>query len=98
MPVTFENSAPVTEATTFTIAAANTSQQVFPDFKRNYLLVQNNSDTDMWMEIGSTPTVGFGIKLAANGGSYCAECNFIPAGAVNIVCSAAGKVFYAIQH
>ena len=97
MPVSFENSAPVAEATSFTIAAGNTAQQVFPNFKRSYLLVQNNSDTDMWLEVGSTPVVGSSLKLVANGGGYVAESNFIPQGAVNIICEVSGKTFYAIQ-
>lgn len=97
MPVRFENSAPVTPATTLTITAANTSQQVFPSVTRNYLLVQNTSDTDMWMGIGVTPTVGTGIRLAAGGGGYVAESEFIPSGEVRIICSVAGKTFHALQ-
>jgi hypothetical protein len=97
MPIFSENSAPVTPATTLTITAANTSQQVFANQKRSYLLVQNNSDTDMWLGIGVVPTVGTGIRLLANGGGYVAEDGFIPSGAVNIICSVAGKTFYALQ-
>lgn len=97
MPIFNENSAPVLPASTLTIAAANTSQQVFANQKRSYLLVQNNSDTDMWLGIGVTPSVGTGIRLLANGGGYVAENEFIPSGAVNIICSAAGKSFYALQ-
>ena len=97
MPVFSENSAPVTPATTLTITAANTSQQVFANQKRSYLLVQNNSDTDMWLGIGAVPTIGTGIRLPANGGGYVAEDGFIPSGQVNIICSAAGKSFYALQ-
>jgi hypothetical protein len=98
MPVFGENSAPVTEASTLTITAANTSQQVFGNSKRSYLLVQNNSDTDMYIEIGGgAPSVGVGIRLLPNGGGFVAEHGFIPSGAVNIICSSAGKAFYAIQ-
>lgn len=97
MPIYGENSAPVTEATTLTITAANTSQQVFPNTKRSYLEIQNNSDTDMWLKIGGTPSVGVGFKLAANGGSYSVESGFIPQGEVNLICSIAGKAFYAVQ-
>lgn len=97
MPIYGENSAPVSEASTLTITAANTSQQVFANTKRSYLFVQNNSDTDMFMEIGGTPSNGVGIRLLANGGAFVAENEFIPSGAVNIICSAAGKAFYALQ-
>jgi hypothetical protein len=97
MPIFSENSAPVTPATTLTITTANTSQQVFGNQKRSYLLVQNNSDTDMWLGIGSTPSVNNGIRLLAGGGGYVAEDEFVPSGAVNILCSVSGKAFYALQ-
>jgi len=97
MPIFSENSAPVTPATTLTITSANTSQQVFENQKRSYLLVQNTSDTDMWLTIGTTPSVGTGIRLLAGGGGYVAEEGYIPSGVVNIICSAAGKSFYALQ-
>jgi hypothetical protein len=97
MGVRFESSAPVTTAPSVTITTANLPQQLFGDVKRNYLLVQNNSDTDMWLGIGATPSVGSGIKLAAGGGAYVAEDDFIPSGPVSIICASAGKAFYAIQ-
>jgi hypothetical protein len=97
MPIFAENSAPVTAASTMTITAGNTAQQIFTDSKRSYLLVQNNSDTDMWLGIGTTPSVGSGIRLLAGGGGYVAEDGFIPSGAVEIICSSTGKAFYAIQ-
>lgn len=97
MAIYDENSAPVALAASLTIAAANTAQQIFIDQKRSYLLVQNNSDTDMWLGIGVTPSVGTGIRLFANGGGFVAENEFIPSGAVRIICSAAGKAFYALE-
>jgi hypothetical protein len=97
MPIFAENSAPVTPASTLTITTAATSQQVFANTKRSYLLVQNTSDTDMWLGVGVTPSVGTGIRLLAGGGGYVAEEGFIPSGVVNIICSAGGKTFYALQ-
>jgi hypothetical protein len=97
MPIFSENSGPVTAASPLTITTANAVQQIFPNTKRSYLLVQNNSDTDMYLAIGSNPTATTGIRLTANGGGYVAESEFIPSGAVNILCSVAGKSFYAIQ-
>ena len=97
MPIYAENSAPVTEAAVQIITTLFLAQTVFGDTKRSYLLVQNNSDTDMWMRFGAVPAVGIGIRLPANGGGYVAEDDFIPSGAVNIICSASGKRFYAIQ-
>lgn len=97
MPIFAENSAPVTPATIQTITTANSSQQVFANTKRSYLLVQNTSDTDMWLGIGLTPSVGTGIRLLAGGGGYVAENEFIPSGEVRIICSVAGKTFHALQ-
>ena len=97
MPIFAENCAPVTEASPLTITAANVAQPVFSNSKRSYLLVQNNSDTDMFMKIGGTPAAGVGIRLLANGVAFVAENGFIPSGAVTISCSVAGKSFYAIQ-
>jgi len=97
MAIYDENSAPVAVASTLSITSANTAQQIFTDQKRSYLLVQNNSDTDMWLGIGVIPSVGTGIRLFANGGGYVAESDFIPSGAVRIICSAAGKAFYALE-
>jgi hypothetical protein len=97
MPIFSENSGPVTAASPLTITTANAVQQVFPNTKRSYLLVQNTSDTDMWLAIGTTPSVGTGIRLLAGGGGYVAEEGFIPSGAVNIICLVAGKSFYALQ-
>lgn len=90
-------SGPVSVATTLQIQTAAESQVVFAATPRTYLLVQNNSDTDMWLGIGVVPTVGNGILLPAFGGGYVAEDAFVPSGSVNIVCSANGKAFYALQ-
>jgi hypothetical protein len=97
MPVYFENSGPVFQASTQTITTGGTAQQVFSAASRNYLLVQNLSDTDMWLGLGFNPSVGNGIKLVANGGGFVAEGGFIPAGSVNILCATAGKAFSAIR-
>jgi hypothetical protein len=90
-------SGPVTVATNLTITAASTPQQVFAETTRSYLLIQNNSDTEMRLAFGTNPTLTSGILLPANGGGYVAEDAFVPSGAVNIICSVAGKTFYALQ-
>jgi len=97
MPIFSENSAPVTPASLLIINVGGVSQSVFPNQKRSYLLVQNNSDTDMWLGIGTTPSVNNGIRLLPNGGGYVAEDGFIPSGEVRIFCTAGGKQFYALQ-
>lgn len=64
--------------------------------RRTYLIVQNISDTTMWLNLGGTATAGSGsFLLAANGGSYAAEGSAIPSGAVSILCATTGKEFTA---
>lgn len=92
-----ENSEALLNAGVSSITTANTSQSVFADVKRNYILIQNTSDTDMYMGIGFVPTVGGGILLKASGGGFSAEGEFVPKGAVNIICASAGKAFVALQ-
>ena len=84
-------------ASVSTITTGGTSQGVFASVARNYILVQNISDTDMYLGIGFTPTVGGGILLKASGGGFTAEGDFVPAGAVNIICATTGKSFVALQ-
>jgi len=90
-------SGPTTVASTLIITAPITPQQVFAASTRKYLLIQNNSDTDMRIAFGTNPTVTQGILLPANGGGFVAEDGFVPDQQVNIICSANGKAFYAIQ-
>ena len=92
-----ENSESLLNAGVLSITTANASQSVFADVKRNYLLIQNVSDADMYLGIGFIPTVGGGILLKASGGGFSAEGEFVPKGAVNIVCAGAGKAFVALQ-
>jgi hypothetical protein len=71
-----------------TIAAVNGA--------RTYLLVQNVSDTAMWVNLGATATAGAGsILLSANGGSFVAEASAIPLGHVSILCATTGKAYTA---
>ena len=92
-----ENSAPLVNAGVSTITAGGTSQSVFASVTRNYILIQNLSDTDMYLGIGFTPSVGGGILLKSGGGGYTAEGEFVPAGSVNIICATTGKSFVALQ-
>ena len=82
-----------------TIAVANTSQEVFNSFSgRSYLLIQNISDTDMYINFGSPANIGAGsIKLVPNGNYELstALAGFINTQAINIICSVAGKEFTA---
>lgn len=81
-----------------TITLANVSQQVLANDTSNmrrYILFQNLSDTDMWINFGSPATVGaFGsIWVAPAGGSISFEAGFCPVDALSVICSAANKYF-----
>ena len=69
-----------------TIAAANTD--------RRYLLIQNHSDTDCWINIGVTAVAGQpSIKLFANGGVY--EPLVVPQALISLFGAVTGKAFTA---
>lgn len=82
-----------------TIVTANATQEVFGvSNQRKYLLIQNVSDTDMFINLTSAATLGAGsIKIIPNG-NY--ELNpsagaYITNESVNVICSVAGKEFTA---
>ena len=79
------------------ITLGGTAQTIAPvNTRRTYILVQNISDTAMWLNLGATATAGAGsLLLTANGGSYAAEGSAIPSGAVSILCATTGKEFTA---
>lgn len=78
-------------------AVAATSEEVFAaNAGRVYLLVQNVSDTNMWVDFGAAAVVGQpSVLLAANGGSIVFDGSFVPTSTVNVVCSASGKAYVA---
>lgn len=81
-----------------TLTAAGTSQQVFAqNTGRQYLLLQNVSTGDLWVNFG-TPAVESqpSIKLVA-GASMEFYAGFVPSGAVHIRGAAAGQAFVAKQ-
>jgi hypothetical protein len=92
---------PVTaSSSSVTPATANTSQVVFPaNANRKFLLVQNLSDSVMYLGIGinPNPAVPEGIYLAPNGGGFVAESSVVPNSEIRIACSGVSKRFHAIQ-
>ena len=87
--VTNLSSTITTGGTSQLVAASNTS--------RKYFLIQNISDTDMYLGVGYTPTTTTGILLAKNGGGITFESGFIPTSAINVLCATTGKAFVALQ-
>lgn len=80
-----------------TITAGGTSQVVFAaNASRRYLLIQNNSDQDMWVNFGIAAVVSQpSVKVAANGGFF--EPLVVPASSVTIIGATTGKAFTAKQ-
>jgi len=79
-----------------TITTGGTSQQVAAsNSSRKYFVIQNISDTAMYLGVGYTPTTTTGLLLSANGGGMIFETSFIPTQAINVLCATTGKAFVA---
>lgn len=80
-----------------TITTGGTSQQVFAaNASRRYLLIQNVSDTDAWVNFGTAAVANQpSLLLRANGGSIVFEGSFVPTGTVNIRGATTGKAYTA---
>jgi hypothetical protein len=79
-----------------TITTGGTSQQVAAsNTSRKYFVIQNISDTAMYLGAGYTPTTTTGLLLSANGGGIVFETSFIPTQAINVLCATTGKAFVA---
>ena len=73
-----------TASTSYNIVNANAS--------RRYALVQNISDTGMWLNIGAAATTTNSIFLASNSGIVW-ESGFLPTATLSILCTTSGKRF-----
>lgn len=82
-----------------TITAGGTAQDVFDENKgRQYLLIQNVSDEDLWINFGidavaSQPS----IKIVANGSAEWSEAGtgVVPTALMSIIGATTGKAFTA---
>lgn len=82
------------------ITTPDTSQAVIPaNANRRYLLFQNVSDTDMWINFGNPAVQSFGsVLLRTPGGSYAAEGDHVPKEVITVICAAAGRGFTAKEN
>lgn len=79
-----------------TITTASSSQQILiANTNRKYLLFQNLSDTDMYINFNAAATLGNAgsIWVAAYGGSIEYENLTCPSDTLNVICSASGKAY-----
>lgn len=75
------------------ITTASTSYDVVgTNASRRYALVQNISDTGMWLNIGAAATTTNSIFLASNSGIVW-ESGFLPTATLSILCTTSGKRF-----
>lgn len=80
-----------------TITTGGTAQQAMAaNTSRKYLLIQNISDTNMWINFTTTAVQDSpSILLLANGGSLAQEAGFVSTEAVSIICATTGKKWTA---
>jgi hypothetical protein len=80
-----------------TSSSANTSAQALAsNSSRQYLLIQNLSDTDMYFNFGAAATTDH-LFVAKSGGGIVFESGFVPTDAVNVICSSASKKYYILS-
>lgn len=80
-----------------TIGQASVAQQVMAaNLTRKYLIVQNVSDTDMYIDFNTDAVAGSpSLLLAADGGSFVMEGSAIVTDSITIICSGANKGYSA---
>ena len=76
------------------ITAGGTAQNVYnkPDAPKYYLLFQNISDTDMWIDFGVAAEADKGILVAA-GLAWEPPAGIMFGGAMSVLCATTGKKF-----
>lgn len=64
--------------------------------QRRGIMIQNISDTDMYISFGVAATAGAGsFLLPKNGGMWTSPPHGVPVGALNLICASASKAFTA---
>jgi hypothetical protein len=80
-----------------TIAAGGVAQTVSSaNPERRFFMLQNISDTDMYVGVGYTPAAGLGLLIAKNGGTLTCD-SFVPIEEIKVVCASAGKKFTSFE-
>ncbi len=80
-----------------TSATPNTATQALAARAlRNYLLFVNTSDTSIGVNFSGAATGAVSIPVPA-GGSFVAEGNYVPPGALSVICTAASKSYVIVE-
>lgn len=79
-----------------TIAQASVSQVIMGNNPyRRYLLFQNISDADMWIDFGTSAVAAQPSIKILPGGTFVMEDNFVTTEAMNVFCASADKAYTA---
>lgn len=94
-----EKITPATLAHTVVTIGAATGEVLAANPNRKYVLLVNDSDTTIYLKIGSAATLNQGIRLNANGGSYemCAIYGNLDMRVINAISSAEGKTLLVTE-
>lgn len=77
--------------------AASTSTNVLPARStRQFLIIQNISDTNMYVNFGAAASTST-LLLPANGGGVSFEGAYVPLSTVNLFCTSASKPYYILE-
>jgi len=74
---------------------STSAQALATNSSRQYLYIQNNSDTDMYFNFGATATTSH--LLVKTGASVAFDSGFVPTDAVNVICGSASKSYYILH-
>lgn len=85
------------EATTLSITAGATAQDVFgATVNRKALIFSNTSDTIMYLRFGTTAVSLVGVAVAG-GATVTFQGTACPTGRVSVMCATTSKTFYAYE-
>ena len=79
-----------------TTTDGGTEQILSANSSRQYLLVQNLSDTDMNINFGAAASAST-LFIPKNGGGFVFESGFVPTTTVELYCASSGKAYYVLS-
>lgn len=68
-----------------------------PNPQRNYALMVNDSDTDIYLSLGGTAVVNKGIRVNSGGGNYEINSTNLYKGRITAISSAADKTLLSVE-
>jgi hypothetical protein len=96
LPVRPSNGAATVTAGTTSATPSTSAQALASNTSRQYLLIQNISDTDMYFNFGASATTSH-LLVKSGGAGISFESGFVPTDAVNVICASASKSYYILS-